>query len=80
MVFTKEEIFNVPRNMNRFVISILFFLVLERHEVLTCLFENEVMYEGKCHDVFETVCSESPGKDDNRIEEIFFEIFYFFPT
>jgi len=61
MVFTKEEIFNVPRNMNRFVISILFFLVLERHEVLTCLFENEVMYEGKCHDVFETVCSESPG-------------------
>jgi len=61
MVFTKEEIFNVPRNMNRFVISILFFFLLERHEVLTCLFENEVMYEGNCHDVFDTVCSESPG-------------------
>jgi len=60
MVFTKEEIFNVLQSMNRFVISILFFFLLERHEVLAC-FENEVMYEGNCHDVFDTVCSESPG-------------------
>jgi len=46
--------------MKRFVILILCILVLESYEDSAC-FENEVMFNGNCHDVFDTVCLKSPG-------------------